>query len=222
MKTKILLAAAFLVLATPSAGQAQATTRPCGTEEGAGAACLLSHKELPDLPAGEIYWHLDRFPSKEMAERAATATGAVVEAFGSYWLFTIADVNWRARWGDHVAKIGPLPIAPASSYAAEYLRSVFTPGMTAPLHVHSGPEAFYAISGDTCLETPDGAQIGRGPGNSQMIRAGAPMLLMAVGKSPRNGFALILHDRGLPPTTLTQVWQPSGLCAGKLLEDRAR
>jgi hypothetical protein len=78
--------------------------------------------------------------------------------------------------------------------------------------VHSGPEAFYAISGDTCLETPDGVQVGRGPGNSIVVRGGPPMLLQAIGKEWRRGFALILHDASLPPTTLHDDWTPRNLC----------
>lgn len=30
--------------------------------------------------------------------------------------------------------------------------------MSAPIHKHSGPEAFYALDGDTCLEMPGGTQ----------------------------------------------------------------
>ena len=146
----------------------------------------------------------------------------MVQAFGSTWLFTLANKRWRSRGGEHLSSIGPLPIAAAPGYSAEYIRSVFAPGTTAPLHVHSGPEAFYAVSGDTCLETPDGVQTGRGPGNSLIIKAGPPMLLMAIGKVPRQGFALILHDSSRPPTTLTQMWHPSGLCARQLSEDQAR
>lgn len=78
--------------------------------------------------------------------------------------------------------------------------------------VHSGPEAFYAISGDTCLETPDGVQMGRGPGNSLIVRGGPPMLLMATGNDTRKGFALILHNPAHPATTLVQDWQPKCLC----------
>jgi len=173
------------------------------------------------LPAS-VYWQLDRFPSKQDAARAAVETSVVVNAFGSTWLFTLAEARWRPKGGAHAATIGPLPVPPASTHAAEYLRSVFPPGMTAPLHVHSGPEAFYAVSGDTCLETPDGIQTGRGPGNSLMIRAGPPMLLMAIGKEPRKDFALILHDAHEAPTTLTETWRPTGLCARQLAEDRTR
>ncbi len=91
----------------------------------------------------------------------------MVEALKARWLFTVSGASWRAEGGKRVAEIGPLPVPPAASYQAEYLRSVFAPSATAPLHGYSGPGAFYAVDGDTCLETPGGAQIGRGPGNSQ-------------------------------------------------------
>lgn len=208
--------------ALPAAANAQATTRQCSAVEEPGPACLLLRKQLSSLPSRELFWHIDRFPLKSAAENASTASGAVVEAFGSSWLFTIDRREWLSEGGEHVAVVGPLPVAPASTYAAEYLRSIFTPGTTAPLHVHSGPEAFFAVSGDTCLETPSGMQIGRGPGNSLIIEAGPPMLLMAIGKVPRQGFALILHDASQPPTTLTQAWHPQGLCARQLSTDQAR
>lgn len=213
---------AMIMAASPSAAGAQATTRQCGPLEEAGPACLLTRQQLPSLPAGRIFWHIDRFPSKPAADAANTAKGVVVAAFGSTWLFTLAGKAWRSNGGDPVSIVGPLPVTPASTYAAEYLRSIFAPGTTAPLHVHSGPEAFFAVSGDTCLETPAGMKTGRGPGNSLIIEAGPPMLLMAIGKTPRQGFALILHDAARPPTTLTAAWQPQGLCARQLATDRAR
>ena len=33
--------------------------------------------------------------------------------------------------------------------------------MKSAVHRHSGPEAWYTVSGETCLETPDGTQVGR-------------------------------------------------------------
>lgn len=221
MRRRLVGLAVIAAAALPSAVSAQATTRACGAVEEAGPACLLARKELPSLPAGRVFWHLDRFPSKDAAERAGTPSSVVAEAFGSTWLFTLAKAGWRPDGGEHVSTVGPLPITPASAYSAEYLRSIFNPGATAPLHVHSGPEAFFAVTGDTCLETPDGVQIGRGPGNSMMIKAGPPMLLMAIGKVPRQGFALILHDASQPPTTLTQMWHPAGLCARQFSTDQS-
>jgi quercetin dioxygenase-like cupin family protein len=215
------LGAALAAIWTSSA-LAQATTRQCGTVEQSGPACLLVRAELPSLPSGKVFWHLDRFPSKESAEAALTPTSVVVESFGSIWLFTLARKVWHPKGGEHVSTVGPLSVAPATRYAAEYLRSIFTPGTTAPLHVHSGPEAFFAVSGDTCLETPSGVRTARGPRTSLIIEAGPPMLLMAIGSVPRRGFALILHDASMAPTTLTQKWQPQGLCARQLSSDQDR
>ncbi|MBN8816611.1 MAG: hypothetical protein J0J06_14335 [Sphingomonas sp.] len=205
------------MFAPPAWGQA--TTRSCATTEDAGPACLLARKELPALPTGQLFWHLETFKTRGAAELAASPTSTVVEAFGSVWLFTIERAEWRSKGGRPVTVIGPLPIEPASTYSAEYLRSVFQPGTTAPLHVHSGPEAFFAVDGDTCLETPEGVRIGRGPGNKLLIKGGPPMLLMAIGTVPRRGFALILHDANRPPTTLTQSWRPTGLCERQFSKD---
>lgn len=73
----------------------------------------------------------------------------------------------------HLADVGPLPIEAAQGrFSAESLKSAFAPGMTAPVHVHSGPEAFYALSGGSCLETPDGVQVALGAGHSLMLRLG--------------------------------------------------
>ena len=213
--------AVLIAAACPSVAAAQATARPCGIVEAPGPACLLGSQQLSSLPADKVFWHLDRFGSADAARKAVTATGIVVASYGTTWLFTLAEKAWRARGGKHVASVGPLPIAPATSYTADYLRSIFTPGMVAPLHVHSGPEAFFAVSGDTCLETPGGARTVRGPGTSLIIEAGPPMLLMAIGTRPRQGFALILHDAGRPATTLTQAWQPRGACARLFAADQA-
>ncbi|WP_174297289.1 cupin domain-containing protein [Sphingomonas bacterium] len=200
----------------------QATTRACTPVEEPGPACLLARQRVSHLPSGRLYWLIDRFSNADRARKAGLPTSTVIQAFKATWLFTLSGANWRAKGGERVTQIGPLPIPLAPSYQAEYLRSIFAPGTTAPLHRHSGPEAFFAVDGDTCLETPDGVQIGRGPGNSLLVKAGTPMLLMAIGKVPRRGFALILHDAGAPPTTLTQAWQPTGLCARQLTADQAR
>jgi hypothetical protein len=114
MSAKIFLWAALATITAPAAVHAQATTRQCSSAEAAGPACLLARTEIPKLPNGKVYWHLDRYASKELADRASEPTSAVVEAFGSVWLFTIATENWRARGADHVSTIGPLPVTPAS------------------------------------------------------------------------------------------------------------
>jgi hypothetical protein len=72
------------------------------------------------------------------------------------------------------------------------------------------------------MATPEGTQVGRGPGNSLTIGPGPSMLLIAVGKEERIGFALLLHDASKSPTTFTQQWRPQGSCARLLALDQAR
>lgn len=205
---------ALFVLAAPAA-RAQASSRLCTQEAGdvPGPACLVAHMELGSLPSEPLYWNIYTFPDAEAAERVRPPHGVVALAFGQVWLFNVGPVGADLEGGRHLADVGPLPVdADRGALSAAYLKSTFTPGMTAPVHVHSGPEAFYAISGASCLETPEGVQVGRGPGHALMVRRGPPMLLKAIGGETRQGFALILHDPASPPTTLTSTWTPAGLC----------
>jgi quercetin dioxygenase-like cupin family protein len=199
---------------------AQATSRQCEDgsikDEQPGPACLLTHVSLGSLNVDSVYWSLDKYPSVETAQLDSVRNGSVIKAFGSIWVFSVGPVASRPLNGEHVAQVGPISIDKNTSYDAEFLKSTFSPGMTAPIHVHSGPEAFYAVSGDSCLETPDGVQVRRGGGNSMVVRGGPPMLLMALGREPRKGFALILHDSSLKPTTLVHNWTPKGLCQAEM------
>ncbi len=155
---------------------------------------------------------MDTYPTRAAAEAVKGPRGIVVESFGKIWLFTIAEAGWRPVGGERVSEIGPMPVKSDSEYTAVYLESIFDPGMTAPVHVHSGPEAFYTLTGETCLETPDGVQTGRGGGNGIIVPGGPPMLLMATGTVRRRGIVLILHDSSHPATTLVNDWTPKGLC----------
>ena len=206
----------FALLAlSPLSAQAQATSRTCQGQAGEtpGPACLVAHQDLGTPPPGPLYWNIYTFADLPAAERVRPPHGAVVQAFGRVWLFDVGGKGLEREGGRHLADIGPLPIEAApGELSAEYLKSTFAPGMTAPVHVHSGPEAFYAIRGASCLETPAGVQVARGEGHSLMVSRGPPMLLMAIGRETRQGFALILHGESSPPTTLTSDWTPKGLC----------
>ncbi len=221
------VASVAALLCLPSIAQTQdpgsvVTSKPCqpGASLTPGPACLLAHQDIGALPDEPVYWHIDTFPDESGTRAAKSPTSTVVVDFGKVWLFTVAGKHWHASGGMHVATIGPFPVIKAKSFSADYVHSYFAPGMSAPLHKHSGPEGFYAVDGDTCLEMPDGAQTGFGPGNAQVMPGGEPMLLMAIGKTPRRAFALILHDATQPATTRISDWQPAGRCARELAATR--
>jgi quercetin dioxygenase-like cupin family protein len=127
---------------------------------------------------------------------------------------TIADKAWRPANGERVAAIGPLQVKSGVAYSAQFLEATFKPGMTAASHTHSGAEAWYTLSGETCLETPEGRRVGRPGGDPVIIAEGLPMHLTATGTDIRRVIALVLHDAAKPWATPAPEWKPKGLCVG--------
>jgi quercetin dioxygenase-like cupin family protein len=179
------------------------------TETGCWITATTSIGQLPPQP---IFWHLDTFPTRTDAEAARGSRGTVVESLGSIWLLTIDAAGWRPSAGKRVAEIGPLPVAANVAYSAQYREAIFTPGMTAPAHRHAGPEAWYTLTGETCLETPDGKKTGRAGGSFVIVPGGPPMHLTATGTVVRRALVLVLHDSTQPATTPASDWTPKGLC----------
>lgn len=173
---------------------------------------IIAHQLVGQLTAFQTFWHLDAFPSRASAEAAKGPSGTIVESLGRIWLFTVANGGWRPSGGDRIAEIGPLPVIGGEKYSAQYMEAIFEPGMTAPAHVHSGPEAWYTLAGETCLETPEGKQIGRAGGDHVIVPGGPPMHLTATGTVQRRALVLILHDSSKPATTPVHDWIPKGLC----------
>ena len=217
-----LVPACLAVLLTPATSHSQGapaafgTCVPAAERTSRDVGCfIITEQTLGTLTPGRAFWHVTRFGSRVDAERenaAAAVKGTVIDALGAPWLVTIADSAWRPHGGKHVAVIGPLPMTPGVAYAALYMEATMRPGMKSMIHRHSGAEAWYTIQGETCLETPNGTQVGR-PGRPPVIvPGGEPMELTATGTSKRESLVLILHDASKPPTSMESTWKPSGLC----------
>ena len=202
---------AALALCAPADVFAQ-ICRPIGERTGEAGCWIVSHTVLAELPPAPVFWHLDTYSTRAEAEAAKGPRGTVVQSLAKVWLLSIEAAGWRPRGGERVAEIGPLPVRANAGYAAQYMEAIFTPGMTAPAHRHSGPEAWYTLTGETCLETPEGKQVGRAGGSHVIVPGGPPMHLTATGSETRRALVLILHDSTLPPTTPEHDWKPTGLC----------
>jgi quercetin dioxygenase-like cupin family protein len=175
---------------------------------------IIAHGPVGQLTRPEVFWHLHSYPTRAAAEAAKGPRGTVVESLEKVWLLTIEDKGWSAAGGERVAEIGPLPVAAGSEYMAQFMEAIFDPGMTAPSHEHAGPEAWYTVAGETCLETPDGKYVGRAGGPPVIVPGGPPMHLTATGTVQRRALVLILHDASRKPTTPRHDWVPKGLCKG--------
>jgi len=201
---------------THLAGQSPGTAGACvPVVERAGRpyGCFI----LATVPIGPVdrpFWHVESFPSLAVATQTKSAHGFVHEAFGKVWLLTIAQAGFRSPGGTHVAEIGPLPTRAGAAYSAQYMEAVFLPGMKSAVHRHAGPEAWYTLTGETCLETPQGIVKGIAGGSHVIVPEGPPMELTATGSETRRSLVLILHDSGQPPTTPAPDWTPKGLCKG--------
>lgn len=213
------------LIASPAAAQVPGARVPGGCEVPVAErpreiGCYLVVADSFDLlPDGPLYWHLFAYPTRaaaaEAAARPATPKGAsartVAESLGRIWLFALARPDWRATGGVHVATIGPLPAPPASRYVARYMEAIFPPGMQTTVHRHSGPEAWYLVSGAQCLQTPDSTIVARA-GQGAVAPAGPPMRLTGTGTETRRSLVLVLHDAAQPWMAVTTDWAPAAPC----------
>jgi quercetin dioxygenase-like cupin family protein len=174
---------------------------------------IMADDSIGLLTKSPMYWHLDAYVTRAAAEADKGPRSAVIQALGKFWLMTIGNEDWRPVHGTRIAVIGPLAIVAGEKYSAQYMEVVFAPGMMAPAHTHSGPEAWYTEAGETCLETSDGrVQIGRAGAPPVIVDSGLSMHLTATGTEERRALALILHQTAMPPTTIVHNWTPKGLC----------
>jgi quercetin dioxygenase-like cupin family protein len=157
-----------------------------------------------------VYWHLHAFGSRKAAEAVRTANGIVVEEDGRVWLSEFGARDAAPRGGEAVALVGPLQLPEAKSYSAVLSYAVMRPGDSSRVHTHPGPEGWYVLAGEQCLETPAGANRA-GAGQTMTAPPNVPMELNVTGTTLRRAFALVIHDstqaRGIPSD-----WKPSGKC----------
>jgi quercetin dioxygenase-like cupin family protein len=220
--TRFAAALAVLLIAPIACAQVPGAT---GHEHLAEVACV-------DVPPGEsqpefgcfnigrvsglafdhtsAYWHLRLFPSRNAAEAAKSATGLVVEVDGQVWLSEFESVDTALSGGEAMAVIGPLQLPAANSYTAVLSYAVMRPGDSSRVHTHAGPEGWYVLAGEQCLETPAGASRAHA-GETTTVGPYIPMELNVTGTTLRRAFALVIHDsaqdRGTPSD-----WRPSGAC----------
>ena len=184
---------------------------PVSERTGEIGCWILASESVGQLSARPVFWHLDKFSTSALAENAKESRGTVLQSLGKVWLMTIAEAGWRPKSGEHVAEIGPLPVNANTKYVAQYMEAIMNPGMETRLHRHPGPEAWYTESGETCLETPTGKQVGK-KGVSVIVPGGEPMKLSVTGTEQRRSLVLVLHDASQPWMTMAPDWTAKGLC----------
>ena len=217
--SRVLAAIALVGLASWPAdvlkAQTDGTCVPVAERAGRAFGCFITAREelgkLSATPA--LYWHLDTYPSVTAARAARDKRSTVVESYGRVWLFTIAPGDWKPRTGTRFARVGPLPLVAADSFAAVYMEGTFQPGMQSVVHRHAGAEAWITLEGSMCLESPQGKLEQKAGDAGVLIRGGPPMMLTGTGTGPRKSLVLILQDATKPRSTPAMDWKPRNLCS---------
>jgi quercetin dioxygenase-like cupin family protein len=186
---------------------------PSAQRAGRKLGCfVVATQVLGKLSEAPVYWHLLEYSSRVAAEAAAKPSGGtVVESFGKVWVMKVADARWNPHGGRRIARIGPLPVNAAESHTAVYMEAAFVPGMRSAVHRHPGPEAWYVLAGEQCLETPGHKHVMRA-GESGIVEEGLPMMLVGTGHTERRSLVLILHDSSKPMTLPADDWKSEGRC----------
>lgn len=204
--------ALFVGLACPARAQVPGEcTAPAEGRAKELGCYLLAQTAIARLPSRGAYWHIVWYRSERSARADRQAEQTVVRSLGKTWLFAIADRRWRPRHGLAVASIGPLPVPLAAGYTARFMEAVSVSGMQSTIHRHSGPEAWYVVSGTQCLETQTGKQI-IAAGHTGSVPAGPAMRLGTLGSAKRQALVLVLHDSSKPWMSMADDWTPNGLC----------
>lgn len=186
--------------------------RPVAERVGDRGCWILADESLGQLPQTPLFWHLVNYPTRAEAEAAKEPRGTVIEAVGKIWLSTIAEAGWQApNGGVRVAEIGPIPGISNEPYTANYSESGNTAGISTDVHRHDGPELFYTLVGELCVETPDGVKISHA-GESTIAPPGVPMRVTNIGTELRRSLVLVLHETAKPRATRVSDWTPKGLC----------
>jgi quercetin dioxygenase-like cupin family protein len=179
---------------------------------GSAPCTIFARMTVHPFPTQRVMWMLERFPTRAAAEQARTPSGAVVEMDHGIWLLSVGAHRLSRQGVVPVAEVGPLPLPPATSYEILFAYVGVPAGARSAVHVQSGPEAWYVLSGSQCVETPTTVQH-IAEGQTGFVPADTPLYLVATGTGVRRAFFVIIHDAARPFYTEINTWRPRGLCA---------
>ena len=158
---------------------------------------ILANRPISGPITRPLFWHIDRFDSLDDARKAAGPNAVAAEAHGSVWLMTVEGRTRNHHGGRHVALIGPLILPDAKGYSMNVRSTLLKQGASTPIHTHSGPEVFYVVRGEQCLETQKaGHRLGKGKAfilATDLVHRGR---VQSAGL--RGALTLVLHDSARP------------------------
>ena len=223
----VLVVALYVMTASVSVAQTEATDKAAhdhrlfscledGLKSKEFGCQLLAKVQVSQFSEGPLFWHVNRLQTSETAAAANNQAGTVVEAEGKLWLFSFGRKNDVPKEGELVASVGPLELTSdklpaAKSYEVVAYLAVMPPKAYTVVHTHPGPEAWYVLAGQQCLETPERVIKARA-GEGAVAPPTTPMRLTNNGSSVRRALFIVIHDAAQPWTIPTEEWKPTGAC----------
>lgn len=205
-----LLAAAAVVNwaeASPVPGQCAA---PAAENVGKPGCYGVGEIQIEAAPA-ELWWRIYEFDTLAAAQAAGAGVrwSLAAASHGRSWLHVIGGPEAAPAGGVRRAVIGPLAAPAGQTVSARFMESVFTPGMRTRVHSHAGPEAFYVVEGEQCMETPADRRKLKA-GETYVVAPGPHLQAAAKG---RKNLVLVLTPKGAPLMAMEAGWTPSQFCA---------
>ncbi|MGA8006649.1 MAG: hypothetical protein WCA17_11155 [Burkholderiales bacterium] len=175
----------------------------------------LAQRKVSELPAGPLYWRIERFSSGlygsgvdehgnsvddalDHAKAAAGPWSLVAEAAGDVWLFTLGPPGGSTVEGTKVAEVGPISRPAAKEYLLRINDASGPPGSITKAHSHPGSEAFYVLSGETSSITPRGVMRVAAGHASAGNDAGTPMRVSSSGATELHSLVMFVVDADEP------------------------
>lgn len=156
---------------------------------------VLAEKRVDSLPAGPLFWRLERFGTLPEAHEAA----------GAYTL-TAADSGggaWSASLDGSAAFTDPGPLAPvvASEYLLRITEVTGPRGSTGPVVTMPGSAAIYVLAGEMCLRTAGGVTRVATGASALAPAADTPMQASSCGGAALRALWLSVTDASRPDSS---------------------
>lgn len=158
----------------------------------------VAEKKLKELPAGPLYWRVERFSGLEQAQAAVGPTSLAVDVAGKAWLFTLAAAGGATPGASKVTEIGPVPPLLAPEYLLRINHASGPPGAKTAVHSHPGSEAFYVLAGRVGQRTPHGVTYADAGQSMNGRGTDTPMEVLSAGSVDLDQLVMFVVDATRP------------------------
>ena len=171
----------------------------------------VAQKKIKELPAGPLYWRVEKFPTLTDARAAVgpdgwnpasvryeTTTSLIAEVAGAVWVVTLGPKGASTPGGTKVAEIGPLPPITASEYLLRLNYGSGPPESKTPVHSHPGSESFYVISGRLGQKSAEGVSYVDAGRTMAGHASGTTMEVFNAGKTDLSALIMFVVDASKP------------------------